>query len=107
MGKKYICEVQKDNNNNELKLVHPGKYYTKATSKEGVIQFKDNGDMYQYFNKNCISEEQLANSGNNLFMFLFFLLLLIFLITLMCQMLNKGNPGSMSSAPTEFGRFSI
>ena len=91
MGKKYICEVQKDHNNNELKLVHPGKYSTVSTSEDGVIKFQDNGDMYQYFNENCISEEQLNNSGNNLFMFLFFLLLLIFLITLMCQMLNKGN----------------
>ena len=109
MGKKYICEVKKDHQNYELELVHTNHYRTiDGSSKEGAIQFLNPHEMNRYFNKHCISEDQLQNSGNSLFMFLFFLLLIIFLVTLVCQMFNKSGSGISSTVgKTSYGRFSF
>ena len=109
MGKKYICEVKKDNINNELELVHAKHFHTDNSSiTEGAIKFSDHNEMHRYFNRHCISEEKLQNSSNSLFMFLFFLLLIIFLVTLICQMFNKSGSGVSSNVgKTAFGRFSF
>lgn len=109
MGKRYICEVKRDHKNNELELVNTNNFETvQSSAGEGAIQFSDHNEMNRYFNKHCISEDKLQNSGNSLFMFLFFLLLLIFLVTLICQMFNKSGPGVASTVgKTSFGRFSF
>lgn len=109
MGKRYICEVKKDNVNNELELVNTNNFNTVHSSiGEGAIKFSDPNEMHRYFNRHCVSEDQLQNNGNSLFMFLFFILLLIFIVTLICQMFNKSginNPSTL--AKTSFGRFSF
>ena len=109
MGKRYVCEVKKDHKNKELELVHAKHFHTLDSSAgEGAIRFKNNHEMNKYFNEYCISEDELKNSGNSLFMFLFFLLLLIFMVTLICQMFNKsGTNMSSSFGQTSFGRFSF
>ena len=109
MGKKYICEVKRDHKHNELELVNTNNYDTvQSSSAEGAIKFSDNHEMNRYFNRHCISEDQLQNSGNSLFMFLFFLLLFIFLVTLVCQMFNKSGSGIIDTVgKTSFGRFSF
>lgn len=109
MGKRYVCEVKKDHKHNELELVNTNNFKTMQSSAgEGAIQFANPHEMNRYFNKYCISEDQLQNNGNSLFMFLFFLLLLIFLVTLICQMFNKSGPGVASTVgKTSFGRFSF
>lgn len=104
MGKKYICEVKKDHKNNELELVHTDDYSTLDSTNKGAIKFSDHHEMHRYFNRHCISEDQLQNDSNSLFMFLFFLLLLIFLVTIICQMFMKS--GSINGK-TSFGRFSF
>lgn len=109
MGKRFICEVKKDYKNNELELVNTNNYHTMQSSAvEGSIKFSNPHEMNRYFNKHCISEDQLQNSGNSLFMFLFFLLLIIFLVTLICQMFNKSQSNVYSTiGKTAFGRFSF
>lgn len=109
MGKRYICEVKRDHKNNELELVNTKHFHTLHSSTgEGAIKFSDHHEMNRYFNRHCISEDQLQNSGNSLFMFLFFLLLLIFLVTLICQMFNKsGSDVASTVGKTSFGRFSF
>ena len=109
MGKRYICEVKKDNINNELELVNTKHFHTLPSSAgQGAIKFSDQHQMHKYFNTYCISEDQLQNNGNSLFMFLFFLLLLIFLVTLICQMFNKsGYSVGSTVGKTTFGRFSF
>ena len=109
MGKRYICEVKRDHKNNELELVNTNNFSTvQSSGAEGAIKFSDSHEMHRYFNRHCISEDQLQNNGNSLFMFLFFLLLLIFIVTLICQMFNKSGPGVTSTvAKTSFGRFSF
>uniref|UniRef100_A0A6C0LEN0 Uncharacterized protein n=1 Tax=viral metagenome TaxID=1070528 RepID=A0A6C0LEN0_9ZZZZ len=110
MVKKYICEVKRDQKNNELELVNTNNYETVPSSAtEGAIQFSNSHEMNRYFNQYCISEDQLKNNSNSLFMFLFFLLLLIFLVTLICQMFNKSSGTRVSSivGKTSFGRFSF
>ena len=111
MGKRYICEVKKDHENNELELVNTKNYHTinnNSSDSEGTIKFSDKHEMHRYFNKHCISEDQLQNNGNSLFMFLFFILLLIFLVTLICQMFSKSRSGTNSTVgTTSFGRFSF
>jgi hypothetical protein len=106
MGKRYICEVKKDNINNELELVRANEYNTiKSSADEGAIRFVNSSEMHKYFHDHCISEDKLG--GNNLFMFLFFILLLIFLITLICQIFNKSDIKSSGISNTAFGRFSF
>lgn len=113
--RKYICEVRKDDANHELELVHANKFSLSGTSTPGAITFKDHGDMYEYFNKYCVSEDVLrkeAEAGNNLFSFLFFTLLFIFICTIVWQMCNKGSTGGVGSTAgpvtnTAFGRFSF
>lgn len=107
MGKRYICEVKRDHKHNELELVNTNNFHTvQSSAGEGAIKFSNPHEMHRYFNKHCISEDQLQN--NSLFMFLFFLLLLIFLVTLICQMFNKSGTGVVSSVgKTSFGRFSF
>jgi len=111
MGKRYICEVKRDDINHELELVHTNKFNTKpihTSGAEGAIRFSSPHEMHKYFHKYCISEDQLQNNENSLFMFLFFILLLIFLVTLICQMFNKSGSGVASSVgKTSFGRFSF
>ena len=109
MGKRYICEVKRDHKHNELELVNTKHFKTLHSSAgEGAIKFSDHHEMNRYFNRHCISEDQLQNSGNSLFMFLFFLLLIIFLVTLICQMFNKSGPNVGSTVgKTAFGRFSF
>jgi len=109
MGKRYICEVKRDHKNNELELVNTNNFETvQSSGAEGAIKFSDSHEMHRYFNRHCISEDQLQNNGNSLFMFLFFLLLLIFLVTLICQMFNKSGPSVASTVgKTSFGRFSF
>ena len=109
MGKRFICEVKKDHINDELELVNTKNYNTvQSSAGEGAIKFSNHHEMNKYFNKHCISEDELQNSGNSLFMFLFFLLLLIFLVTLICQMFNKPVSGVASTVgKTTFGRFSF
>jgi ATP-dependent Zn protease len=108
MGKRFICEIKKDNNNNELELVNTNNYNTLNTSTKGAIKFSDNDEMNRYFNKHCISENQLQNDSNSLFMFLFFLLLIIFLVTIICQMFNKSSfDNAFTVGKTSFGRFSF
>ena len=109
MVKRYICEVKKDHKNHELELVNTNNFHTvQSSAGEGAIQFSDSHEMNRYFNRHCISEDQLQNNGNSLFMFLFFLLLLIFLVTLICQMFNKSGTGIDSTVgKTAFGRFSF
>ena len=109
MGKRYICEVKRDHKNNELELVNTNNFETvQSSGAEGAIKFTSPHEMNRYFNKYCMSEDQLQNSYNSLFMFLFFLLLLIFLVTLICQMFNKSGPGVASTVgKTAFGRFSF
>ena len=114
MGK-YICEVRKDDANHELELVHAKHFSLAGTSPPGAIKFKGPGDMYEYFNKHCKSEEALikeAEAGNNLFSFLFFTLLFIFICTIVWQMCNKGSAGGGGGGGgpvtnTAFGRFSF
>ena len=103
MGKKFICEVKKDNINNKLKLIDADHYSMSKTS-DSSIDFSNHHEMNKYFNKYCISEDQLNNNSNNLFMFLFFTLLFIFLIVLMCQTFNKQ---ATTITNTSFGRFSF
>lgn len=109
MGKRYICEVKRDNKHNELELVNTNNFNTEQSSAgEGAIKFSNPHEMNRYFNKYCRSEEQLQNDANSLFMFLFFVLLLIFLVTLVCQMFNKSGSGITSSVgKSSFGRFSF
>jgi len=109
MGKRYICEVKRDHKHNELELVNTKNFHTlQSSSGEGAIKFSDHHQMNRYFNRHCISEDQLQNGGNNLFMFLFFLLLIIFLVTLICQMFNKsGSDVASTVGKTAFGRFSF
>ena len=109
MVKRYICEVKRDHKHNELELVNTHNFDTvQSSSAEGAIKFSDHHEMNRYFNRYCISEDQLQNSGNSLFMFLFFLLLIIFLVTLICQMFNKSGPNVGSTVgKTAFGRFSF
>lgn len=117
MGR-YICEVKKDNSNNELELVHADKFGT-SSSSPGAIKFNSHGDMYEYFNKHCISEDVLkkeSEAGNKLFSILFFILLSIFIGTIVWQMCNKestvGTGGTFGMSGdnltnTAFGRFSF
>ena len=116
MGK-YICEVRKDDTSNVLELVH-AKHFSSGVSPSptpGAIQFKGHGDMYEYFNKYCVSEDVLrkeAEAGNSLFSFLFFTLLFIFICTIVWQMCNKGSSGGTGGpggpvTNTAFGRFSF
>ena len=117
MGR-YICEVKKDNTNNELELVHADKFGT-SSSSPGAIKFNSHGDMYEYFNKYCVSEDVLrkeSEAGNKLFSFLFFILLSIFICTIVWQMCNKGNNSGTGGTfgmsgdnltNTAFGRFSF
>jgi hypothetical protein len=106
---KYICEVNKDNKNVELELVRDENILPSfGSATEGAIKFSNIHQMNKYFNKHCISANQLQNNGNNLFIFLFFILLLIFIITLVCQMFNNSNTGlDYGLRKTEFGRFSF
>ena len=108
MGKKYICEVKRDNTNFELELVNTNNFNTVPSStSEGGIQFSDRNEMQRYFDRYCISEDKLGNGGG-IFVFLFFLLLLIFLVILINQMFNKSGPGVASTVrKTSFGRFSF
>ena len=106
MGKKYICEVKRDNNNNELELVNTNNFNTIPGGVEGSIRFKDNDEMHRYFNRYCISEKELQNSGGGIFMFLFFLLLLICIINLLCKMMKNGASTNVKP-PSAFGRFSF
>ncbi len=105
MGR-YLCEVVKDNNNNELDLVHHKKYDTQITNK-GSIQFKDNDELDRYFRNHCISEEAIKKSENNLFTFLFWTLLIIFIITIVTQMCSSKNVDSGALPNTTFGRFTF
>ena len=109
MGKRYICEIKRDNKQNEIELINTNNFdIVPSSSAEGAIKFSDKHEMNRYFNKYCISEDKLQNSGNSLFMFLFFLLLIIFLVTLICQMFNKsGSDVASSVGKTGFGRFSF
>jgi len=108
MGKRYICEVKKDNINNELELVNINNHLTiDDPAKPGAIKFLNEHEMHKYFNKHCISEDKLQN-GNSLFMFLFFLLLIIFFVTLIYLMFNKsGSDFPSTVSKTAFGRFSF
>ena len=108
MGKRYICEVKRDHKNNEIELVRSNDFEYGSSASEGAIKFLNNHEMNRYFNRNCVSEDELQNNGNSLFMFLFFLLLLIFLVTLICQMFNKSGINVDSTVgKTTFGRFSF
>lgn len=113
---RYICEVKKDDDNYELELVNSKNFSAGVSqSSPGTIKFKGHGDMYEYFNKYCVSEDVLkkeAEAGNSLFSFLFFILLVIFIGTVVWQMCNNGNKsgtgntgGSLTN--TAFGRFSF
>ena len=102
---KYICEVNKDENNNELELVHADKY-NGTTSLNGGIQFPNEKMMNKYFKDRCVSIESLKSNGNNIFTFLFWILLFIFIITLMLQFFSK-NQSSFKPNLTAFGRFSF
>lgn len=106
MTKKFICEVRKDSQNNELELVHTKHYNTVSSPENNVIKFSNSDEMEKYFNKHCISEDQLQNSGNNLFMFLFYILLLVFIVTMICQ-LTSGKPSPKLSPTSAFGKFSF
>lgn len=107
MGR-FICEVQKDHVNNELKLVNTDNYYTiEDPNSKGAIKFKDRYEFDRYFYKHCKSEKELLNEGNNLFMFLFFILLVIFLVTLLCQYLNGKTTTVNMPDTSSFGRFSF
>ena len=108
MGHKYYCVVKKDKNDNELELVHASDYDTEL-STPGSIKFSDKNQMNSYFNQNCISENDVENNGNNLFMILFFILLFILLIALLCQMFNGSNgaKNTVTQAATKFGRFNF
>jgi len=109
MGHKYYCVVNKDKGNNELELVHASDYDTVLTANTGSVQFSDKNQMNSYFNQNCISENEIENKGNNLFMFLFFILLIILLIALLCQIFNRPNGAKnmATQAATQFGRFNF
>lgn len=110
MGKKYICEVKKDGNDNKLKLIDANDYDYASNPESGSIHFSDKNQMNSYFNQNCISVDdlqQMQNSSNNLFTFLFFILLLIFIVTLVCQMMGKSKNPSVSAVTSQFGRFSF
>ena len=104
MGKKYICEVKKDDKNSELELVN-AKHFN-SLGKDGGIKFSTHHEMNKYFNHYCVSEDQLQNDSSSLFMFLFFLLLLIFIVTIICQMFMRSSSGSINGKTT-FGRFSF
>ena len=110
MGR-YICEVKKDNANTQLELIHAKSFATSSTSEPGVIKFNGSGDMYEYFNKYCISEDSLREEvarGNNLFQFLFFILLFIFIGTIIWKLYSKnGNSSTATITNTSFGRFSF
>jgi len=111
---KYICEVRKDSNDNELELVHPS-HYTSASGKAGGIKFSDPKEFHAYFKKHCVSEEQLVKSAkgsvNSVFTFLFYVLLFLLIGTLIYQLCTKN--GSTSSVVTGtalnqgFGKFSF
>lgn len=104
MGKKFICEVKKDGNDNKLKLVDANDYDYSSQKEAGAIKFSTKNQMNSYFNEKCVSVDEIQNSSNNLFTFLFFLLLLIFIVTLVYQMMGKSkNIGTATS----FGRFSF
>lgn len=109
MTKKYLCFVNKDHHNAQLELIHANKYSTDSSPKnEGAINFQNKYEMNDYFNKYCISEEQLKNNENNIFMSLFFLLLLIIMITIIYNMISKSTIGnSLKFGKTSVGRFSF
>jgi len=106
---KYICEVNKDENNNELELVHAHKYNA-IVSNNGGIKFPDKKTMNTYFKDRCVSVESLKKSNeNNIFTFLFWILLFIFIITLLLQLFSK-NKSSISTGKanlTAFGKFNF
>ena len=108
MGK-YICEVKRDDDQNEIELVHSTKYDLSSSSPEqGAIKFKTADELQRYFINHCISEDTLlqeAKQGSNLFTFLFWILLLIFIITIVFQMYNSGE--KLKIPTTAFGRFSF
>lgn len=106
---KYICEVNKDVNNNELELVHVHKYNA-IMSNNGGIKFPDQKTMNKYFKDRCVSVDNLK-SNNNLFKYLFWILLFIFLVSLLIQLFNGKDSSvpvsSIKSNLTAFGRFSF
>ncbi len=108
MGKKYICEVKKvnDGNDHQLKLIDAKDYDYASKTESGSITFSGKNQLNSYLNTNCVSVDklqQIQNSTNNLFTFLFFLLLFLFIVTIVCQMMGK----SKKAAVTSFGRFSF
>lgn len=110
MGR-YICEVNKDNIDNEIKLVHANRYELSKKQKEhSAIKFDNKHEFHKYLKNHCISEETLreeAQVGNNIFTFLFWLLLLIFIITIIVQVCNGKGSSKLSESATQFGRFSF
>ena len=108
MGR-YICEVKKDNANTQLELIHANNFSSDSSAEPGTIKFSSNSDMYEYFNKYCISEDALreeVGGANRLFQFLFYTLLFIFIGVIMWNLLGK-NGNSSTPTNTSFGRFSF
>ena len=109
---KYICEVKKDNDNNELELVHTDKYDSIGSgTKNGAIKFKDEDELNRYFRNHCISEvalQQTAQTSSSLFMMLFWILLIIFIVNIVFQMCGSGRMNTgMNPVPVTTGRFSF
>lgn len=103
MGKKYICEVKKDNSDMSLKLVHAKDYPINSKSEVGEIQFNTQYGFDKYFEDNCISEDELKNNGS-IFMLLFWLLLFIFIIVIIVQLVMNGTKSSTGGGGTaKFG----
>lgn len=97
MGKKYICEVRKDNNNKELELIN---------STGSAIKFSTQEDMNTYFNNYCVSEERIKNNVNNSYGFIFIIFFIIIIIAILFPMFNNGN-GNSDNLLNNFGRFSF
>lgn len=110
---RYFCNVNRDNDSNELELLYANKYDLSGSAPEhGAIRFKNSDELNRYFVNHCISEEALierAQAGSTIFTFLFWLLLLIFIITIIVQVCNGSGGGSAKPAvsTTQFGRFSF
>lgn len=107
---KYICEVNRDQSNNELELVHAHKYNA-IISNNGGIKFPDEKTMNKYFKERCVSIDSLKSNGNNMFTFLFWILLFIFIITLLIPIFNgKNSPVPISTEKlnlNSFGKFTF
>jgi ATP-dependent Zn protease len=107
---KYICEINRDESNNELELVHAHKYNA-IISNNGGIKFPDKKSMNKYFKDRCVSVESLKSNGNNIFTFLFWILLFIFIVTLLLQLFSKNDlsvPISTGKANlSAFGKFNF